>query len=224
METYNSKQYIEDYQITRDEFFLLPDAEKLVHVEKLYGYLFDALKHVGDVKTIRGYIPDWYKDLFFINGCNFENYDFGLEESEIKRINDSRYIQNESACESYEKHRRSIAFAKAGVFESIVKKFFQDKIDALQNGQDLSFSTLEFEHILRSVTDEAFSSDYLTKEEKDYIMEQEVTPFLEGFHHHSIRGVSKLLSQAYYEYLTSKGFVCESLDSENRKVLNISLK
>ena len=46
------------------------------------------IKNIGDIYNDRGYFPDADMPFFEEKGCEVTNYDFGIEEFEVKKVSD----------------------------------------------------------------------------------------------------------------------------------------
>lgn len=53
-----------------------------------YQFILEKLKNIGDTYYGRGYFPDAHKPFLEENGCEVTNYDFGIEEFEVKKVSD----------------------------------------------------------------------------------------------------------------------------------------
>lgn len=55
---------------------------------KKYQFILEELKNIGDIYNGRGYFPDTDMPFFEERGCEVTNYDFGIEEFEVKKVSD----------------------------------------------------------------------------------------------------------------------------------------
>ena len=62
--------------------------DKNESLREKYQSILKRLKNIGDTYYGRGYFPD--KDMHFLEekGCKVTNYDFGIEEFEVKKVSD----------------------------------------------------------------------------------------------------------------------------------------
>ncbi len=62
--------------------------DKNESLREKYQFILEKLQNIGDIYNGWGYFPD--KDMHFLEekGCKVTNYDFGIEEFEVKKVSD----------------------------------------------------------------------------------------------------------------------------------------
>lgn len=62
--------------------------DKNESLREKYQFILEGLKNIGDIYNGWGYFPDEDMPFFEKNGCEVTNYDFGIEEFEVKKVSD----------------------------------------------------------------------------------------------------------------------------------------
>lgn len=83
-------------------------AEVTTHYQRLETFLSiinEKLLNVGDVFSHRGYLIPEEIEFFRMHGCRAQNFDFGVEEYEIKRISPRNVVDEDSKKLDLEKRK-----------------------------------------------------------------------------------------------------------------------
>jgi hypothetical protein len=131
---YNRKEVISKYRLTPEEVEELSDDLYYAYVNSIdiYRYACDFATSSG--KSYRGYIHPVYFKYFNALGCEVINYDFGVEEFEIKRVSDSTInITNEARIKAKE-YVKNIAKKKCNLYEETIINKLNNIIEYIQDG------------------------------------------------------------------------------------------
>ena len=62
--------------------------DKNESLREKYQFILEKLQEIGDRYNGWGHFPDKDMPFFGENGCEVTNYDFGIEEFEVKKVSD----------------------------------------------------------------------------------------------------------------------------------------
>lgn len=210
--SFNRERFIHDYELTRDEYFLLPLEERMEYVKRKYSFILDEIPSIGDIKAIRGTFPFQFNEFFERNGCrvvNFENYDFNIEETEIRRLENVKLEYSEEASKNLDDYIKLVAGAKADMFKSVLVGIYQAKIAALNSENTIPLAPIDEEKILETICSTEFYSTDLPEEIKEYIMLCQLSSVIERIEKLGFADISFRLSSAYFDYLKNHGYECQ---------------
>lgn len=214
--TYNRNNFINNYELTRDEIFLLPIDERMQYSQRKFGFILDSIPNKGDTTTIRGTLPYEYNFFFERHCCKVETFDCGIEETEIKRVGRfvNEYAYKDEARESLNNYIKVVASAKASVFESIIKDTYLAKIKALSCKLTMPLDTIKEEKILSEVTKNRLSDTDLPDDLKEQIIVSELGPIFTSVEEKGVAIIDSHVSKIYLDYLQSLGYDCQKNGQE----------
>lgn len=214
--TYRRTDYVDEYKsLTEFEFSLLPDEVKMAYLDTIYNYFVEEARRRDDKDntiSCRGYVRPIYELYFKENGCKVTNYDFGVEEFEVKCADkNKKYEVSEDAKAKLDYFLDLLGNAKADAFESCVKRTYAEMLAPMDTGDFVVFKEpnvygiseeLKRESLLRP--DSSFND-----EEKKRIMESQLSLVLDSIINGNVPEYVESLPEEY------KAVLAELVDSEN---------
>lgn len=158
-EVYKREEFVKFMSLTSEEFFLLPERERLAIGELLYGDVVSLLSTPGDYFDSLGYIDAFMFDSYFERvGCATANYDFGVECCRIKKFAESTLDVDEEDIANALYHVNVLNEAKADAFEEMVIKSYPELAEALDNEEEvvLAKRAPEMVGVLKDIMDGSY--------------------------------------------------------------------
>lgn len=208
---YNRKEFVDNFGIiTNYEYDLLPLEVQMAYLDSIYGYKVEEARTREDKNYVAsgyGYVKPKYAPYFEANGCTFENFDFGKEEYEVKCVDKTKKLEiSEDAKEKLEYFLNTIGNAKADAFESRIRRYYQDIIDAMEKGEEVVFHHPDAQNVAKKIIyREVFDSDSeLDTSEKNIIIEAELSLMFSALENGEITANDlPILPESYIEVLKS---------------------
>lgn len=210
--TYSRTEYVDGYRsLTEFEFLLLPSEVKMAYLDSIYSYDIEEAKKRDDRDNIinrRGYVRPVYEMYFKLNGCDVTNYDFGVEEYEVKCLDkDKKYVVSDEAKDKLDYYFEMLGNAKADAFESYVKRFYTDMLAPMETGELVTFSSPDLHGIASDIRENRLSN--LNDEEKRHIMEAQLSLMLDSIINGETQDTIESLPEEY------KNLLSELVETEN---------
>lgn len=210
--TYSRTEYVDGYRsLTEFEFLLLPSEVKMAYLDSIYSYDIEEAKKRDDRDNIincRGYVRPVYEMYFKLNGCDVTNYDFGVEEYEVKCLDkDKKYEVSDEAKVKLDYYFEMLGNAKADAFESYVKRFYTDMLAPMETGELVTFSSPDLHGIASDIRENSLSN--LNDEEKRHIMEAQLSLMLDSIINGETQDTIESLPEEY------KNLLSELVETEN---------
>lgn len=167
----NHDEFIHRYQLSRSEYCLLPKEMRLTYLDMIHRWKVNKAKEKGVVGG-RGYMQEAYAEYFEACGCEVVNYDFGIEEYEIKSVRSVDFTPTEENKKAVSDYVKFVAELRWSILKTTVENILYNELARLSKGEeiDLDYGINGLNYIL---TDDTFSSD-LDKETKKEIVEKEI--------------------------------------------------
>lgn len=127
MEFYNQEQFIDNYELTKDEYLVLSFEERMEYAHQLFGYKVTDLKEIGDTIVFGRVIDSCFYEYFEHCGCQVNQEDLGAEVTEVIKVGDNNYEPQEGAKEKLKHHTRLIAITKVAIVEERKNNFYRVK-------------------------------------------------------------------------------------------------
>lgn len=127
MEKYNREQFIKNYSLTKDEYSILSEEERMEYANQLYGYKVSDLKNFGDTAIYASVIDPLFYEYFQKCGCQVTEDDLGAEVTEITKVDENTFTQSQEAEKKLKYHINLIAITKAEMFEERLRNFYKVK-------------------------------------------------------------------------------------------------
>lgn len=209
---FNRKKFVDNFDIISiEEYKMLPSEVQMAYANHLYGYTIQKAKSKGKAFTYNGYVHPNYKSYFEENGCTVENYDFGIEEYEVKCVSPNKHLEiSEEAKDKLDFFLTVLGTAKADAFESVVRRnnISREYEDTAEAEMTYFYDPRVLRLSKAVLYENAVTSNELNDEEKKMIMQAELALIVEELRTGNDFDTTKL-SEAYQEVLS------EMLDSEN---------
>lgn len=129
MTHYNREEFIENYELTKEEYLVLSFEERMEYAHQLFGYKVDDLKQVGDTIVFGHIIDSCFYEYFETCGCRVNEEDLGVEITEIVKIGENKYEHQECASEKLTNHTKLVGSTKSEIIDEKICNFYQVKID-----------------------------------------------------------------------------------------------
>lgn len=227
---YNRKEMLDKgCYITPFEFSLLPEGVKMAYLDNIYDYSVKRAREKcmnGDtssaVYSYRGYVHPSYGIYFKNNGCTVENYDFGIEEFEVRCVNPTQVYKVSSEDQELLDYYLSVLMeAKANVFESYLTRTFYAGVKRVEDIEVVA-GDKETNNMLHGILcNDANGIDNLTEEEKRMVMEAELSLLIESITKGNTPDTVSKLPESYRTVL-EEILESENLSREDSKQLKIS--
>lgn len=204
---YSIYNFIETYQLTEEEYKLLPLNYRMEYCAQKYGDDLASLREIGDVVFIDGHLPEYESEYFTNNGCHVErgnSIESDLPTTKVTRETNKIYPKSASLEYRLNKYLYELAKAKTVIFEDIVKRSFDEQKNCLVMGIELDLDTESTDDILKRITSSPVSEMGLVKYNQDYLIHHELTPLMEALedNYYTI----KRPSEEYLDFLRRKGY------------------
>ena len=134
---YLRKDFINEYRLTEEEYYLLPLKYRMEYCFKLVGDLLSHIREIGKKIIIDDEMAEFLMEFFDLNGCEVTRCieDGAKEEStKITRVSNDFYPKSTSNEIRLNRFIYDLASAKARVFEDILKTRLQSQIKFLEAG------------------------------------------------------------------------------------------
>ena len=136
---YKRSDYINNYQLTEEEYYLLPLAARMEYGYKIAGDLLSRIRGIGQKIIIDCEMPEYLIEFFEHNGCEVAR---GLEleteekSTRITRISNVFYPKSASMEVRLKQFMADLATAKSKIFEEILRSRLQNELKFLEVGVD----------------------------------------------------------------------------------------
>lgn len=217
MEYHNHEQFIENYELTKEEYLVLSFEERMEYANQLFGYKVLDLNNIGDTIVFGSVIDSRFYEYFEYCGCRVTQDDLGAEITEVTKIGENNYKPQEGAKQKLEKHIRSIAKTKIDIvgerknnFYKVVKKRksrqFREKFDYIKEIQKIRNCKVE----------------NLPAYEKRWLMPVELENLITSINNGTEEYLDLFVSEEYIYYLNRNGYKVEKDNNTKRYLLHKS--
>lgn len=214
--TYRRADYVDEYKsLTGFEYSLLPTEVKMAYLDSIYNYFVEEARRKddkGNTTNCRGYVKPLYEPYFEENGCKVTNYDFGVEEFEVKCVDkNKKYEVSEEAREKLAYFLDLLGNAKADAFESCVKRAYAEMLSPMDTGDFVVFKEPNIYGISEELKRESLlrPESCLNDEEKKRIMASQLSLVLDSIIKGNVLDYVKSLPEEY------KSVLSELVEAEN---------
>lgn len=199
--------YVKNYQLTIDEYCLMPEHLRLTYADMLYRSIVEEAVSKGAKRGI-GYINPAYQEYFKACGCTMEIYDCGRLEYEVKKIFDVDYTSTEENRQLVTEYVQAIAEVRWKLYASVVTDALVNQLANLRKGiVDQEFSIgRERDYFL---ADDVYSTS-LSDGKGETLISKELDYFLKS--QESIE-ISSWIHKKYLDELEKRGYTIEKSDS-----------
>lgn len=195
-------EFISNYQLRRSEYCLLPKEMRLTYLDILYREIVDECKEKGS--AIRSsYIQEACREYFEACGCEVINFDFGIEQFEIKRVRDNHFTPTEENKKLVSEYVKFVAEARWEILLTAIKDALYDELGRLSKGivVDPNFNIKGL--YLSSILTDDTHSPILAEEIKKELVEKELdycTNFQEELE------MNRFIDETYIDELKARGY------------------
>lgn len=219
--TYSRRDYLNNYKLTEEEYYLLPLIARMEYCYQNAGGLLNNIREIGQKVIIDEEIPNYLLEFFEHNGCEV-THEGDERDTEITLISNDSYALDSSVVKArLDDHLYRIIKAKITIFEN--KKLLREQIDQVDEfGKvDLDFELVSF---LKSILSSPISELDLDDHDMEFLLESELEMLIEEVENNENNIVTiKRPNDLYIDYLNQKGYEVSD-DGENitiRKPLTV---
>lgn len=136
---YKRSEFINNYQLTEEEYHLLPLAARMEYGYKMAGDLLSRVREIGQKIITDEEIPEYLTEFFERNGCEVTR---GLEleteekSTKITRISNTFYPKSASMEVRLNQFMTDLATTKSKIFEDTLRSRLQNELKFLEVGVD----------------------------------------------------------------------------------------
>ena len=210
--TYKRNNFINTYQLTEEEYNLLPLNFRMEYCYQKMGDLLSRIREIGQRIIIDEEVDEYLIEFFKNNGCvvTIETNDADIKSTAITRVSPDFYPKSASDEVRLNQHIYNLATAKSKVFEDILKYRLKNQLKFLEVGIDLD---LEGESPLELLDKISFRpiSEIALEDSRDYLIYFQLKMLLDELEKSDV--TIKKPSSHHIHYL--KGFGYEVIEDES---------
>lgn len=220
--TYKRSNFINTYQLTEEEYNLLPFNYRMEYCFQKMGDLLARIREIGQKiiidEEVDGYLIEFFKN----NGCEVTigiDEDSGVKSTTITRISNEFYPKSSSNEIRLNQFIYDLATAKSKVFEEILKYRLQNQLKFLEVGIDFDLEGESPSELLDKISNRPVNAISL-EDSKDYIIHFQLRMLLDELEKSDV--TIKKPSPRHLYYLKTFGY--EIIEGENTITIKQKLK
>lgn len=212
---YNHEQFIDNYELTKDEYLVLSLEERMEYANQLFGYKVLDLKSVGDKIVFGRVVDSRFYEYFEYCGCQVTQDDLGAEITEIIKIGESNYEPQEGARQKLENHIRLIAKTKLDIVEERKNNFYK----VVKKRKSRQFRE-KFDYIKEIRKIRTCKVENLPSYEKRWLIPIELDNLITSINNGTEEYLDLFVSEEYIYYLNRNGYKVEKDNTTKRYLLH----
>lgn len=169
--TYKRNNFINTYQLTEEEYNLLPLNFRMEYCYQKMGDLLARIREIGQRIIIDEEVDEYLIEFFKNNGCvvTIETSDADIKSTTITRVSPDFYPKSASDEVRLNQHIYNLATAKSKVFEDILKYRLKNQLKFLEVGIDLNLEGESPLELLDKISSRPISEIAL-EDSRDYLI------------------------------------------------------
>lgn len=201
MENYNREEFIENYELTKDEYLVLSFDERMEYANQLFGYKVSELKNIGDTIVFGQTIDSRFYEYFENCGCRINDEDLGAEVTEVVKIGENNYESKAGVKDQLVKHIKLIGLIKAEIIEERKRNYYQVK-----KGRKSHKFAEKFNYVKEAERIKDCKISNLPAHEQRWLMKVEIENLIKSIDRGNQESFDLLVNDAYINYLERSGY------------------
>lgn len=214
MEYYNREEFIKNYELTKEEYLVLPFKERMEYANQIFGYKVANLKQIGDSIVFGHVIDDRFYEYFEYCGCQVCQKDLGAEVTEIVKVAESEYVDQAEVRETIAHHIKLIGSIKAEIIAEKEQIYYK-----VQKGRKNHHFTEKFNYSQEVQRIKYSKVENLPAYEQRWLIPVELENLIKSLDDGNQEYLDLLVSEEYLNYLKRQGYAVEQENNTKRYLL-----